>query len=569
MKMTGARIVIECLVEQGVDVVFGYPGGTILNIYDELYKNANRVRNILTAHEQGAAHAADGYARASGKVGVVLATSGPGCTNLVTGIATAYMDSVPMVAITCNVATSLLGKDSFQEVDITGITMSITKHNYIVRDVTRLADTVREAFDIARSGRPGPVLIDIPKDVTAQLAEWSPRKLDESGNPVLSAAASRSIAKIAVPSADDLDRIAALLSASARPLFYVGGGVVISNATEELKLLAERLNAPVSVSLMGKTAFPARHPLSAGMIGMHGTKASNAATAQCDVLVAIGARFSDRVISDPARFASESSIVQIDIDPAEINKNVRTAACLTGDIKGILSALAERVTPRARDKWNERVDEWKAHVPAMYSKKTRLHPKFVLETVHAAVGDDAIITTEVGQHQMWVAQFYPFVKPRTFLTSGGLGTMGYGTGAAMGAQVAFPERRVVHIAGDGSFRMNLNELATISHYNLPVIIIIANNGTLGMVRQWQKLFYEKRYSATTLDRPPDFVKLADAFSVRGYRASSEAEFADAFAKAVSERTPALIDCLMDIDEMVFPMVPAGKPIDELLLDAQL
>ena len=569
MKMTGARIVIECLVEQGVDVVFGYPGGTILNIYDELYKNANRVRNILTAHEQGAAHAADGYARASGKVGVVLATSGPGCTNLVTGIATAYMDSVPMVAITCNVATSLLGKDSFQEVDITGITMSITKHNYIVRDVTRLADTVREAFDIARSGRPGPVLIDIPKDVTAQLAEWSPRKLDESGNPVLSAAASRSIAKIAVPSADDLDRIAALLSASARPLFYVGGGVVISNATEELKLLAERLNAPVSVSLMGKTAFPARHPLSTGMIGMHGTKASNAATAQCDVLVAIGARFSDRVISDPARFASESSIVQIDIDPAEINKNVRTAACLTGDIKGILSALAERVTPRARDKWNERVDEWKAHVPAMYSKKTRLHPRFVLETVHAAVGDDAIITTEVGQHQMWVAQFYPFAKPRTFLTSGGLGTMGYGTGAAMGAQVAFPERRVVHIAGDGSFRMNLNELATISHYNLPVIIIIANNGTLGMVRQWQKLFYEKRYSATTLDRPPDFVKLADAFSVRGYRASSEAEFADAFAKAVSERTPALIDCLMDIDEMVFPMVPAGKPIDELLLDAQL
>ena len=568
MKMTGARIVIECLVEQGVDVVFGYPGGTILNIYDELYKNSSRVRNVLTAHEQGAAHAADGYARASGKVGVVLATSGPGCTNLVTGIATAYMDSVPMVAITCNVATGLLGKDSFQEVDITGITMSITKHNYIVRDVARLADTVREAFDIARSGRPGPVLIDIPKDVTAQLAEWSPRKLDAAGQPVLSAAAARSIAKIAVPSADDLDRVAALLSASARPLFYVGGGVVISNATEELKLLAERLNAPVSVSLMGKTAFPVRHPLSTGMIGMHGTKASNAATAQCDVLVAIGARFSDRVISDSARFASGASIVQIDIDPAEINKNVRTAACLTGDVKGILSALAERVAPRARDKWNERVDEWKAHVPAMYSKKTRLHPKFVLETVHAAVGDDAIITTEVGQHQMWVAQFYPFAKPRTFLTSGGLGTMGYGTGAAMGAQIACPERRVVHIAGDGSFRMNLNELSTISHYNLPVVIIVANNGTLGMVRQWQKLFYEKRYSASTLDRPPDFVKLADAFSVRGFRASSETEFADAFAKAVSERTPALIDCLMDIDEMVFPMVPAGKPIDELLLDAQ-
>ncbi len=569
MKMTGARIVIECLAEQGVDTVFGYPGGTILNIYDELYKNSDRITHILTAHEQGAAHAADGYARASGKVGVVLATSGPGCTNLVTGIATAYMDSVPMVAITCNVATHLLGKDSFQEVDITGITMSITKHNYIVRDVAALADTVREAFDIARTGRPGPVLIDIPKDVTARETEWSPRAIDASGKPVLSAAAARSLAKVPVPTGEELDAVAAMLAKAERPLFYVGGGVVIADACAELAALAERLNAPVSVSLMGKTAFPARHPLCTGMIGMHGTKASNAATAHCDLLVAIGARFSDRVISDPAKFARESAIVQIDIDPAEINKNIRTRASLNGDIKGILSALASRVPERKRDKWNERIDEWKTHIPAMYAKKTALHPKFVLETVHAAVGEDAIVTTEVGQHQMWVAQFYPFSNPRTFLTSGGLGTMGYGTGAALGAQVACPDKRVVHVAGDGSFRMNLNELATISHYNIPVIIIVANNGTLGMVRQWQKLFYEKRYSATTLDRPPDFVKLADAFSVRGFRATTEAEFSDAFAKALAERTPALIDCRMDIDEMVFPMVPAGKPIDELLLDAQL
>jgi acetolactate synthase-1/2/3 large subunit len=567
MKMTGARIVIECLAEEGVNTVFGYPGGTILNIYDELYKNSDRIRHILTAHEQGAAHAADGYARASGKVGVVLATSGPGCTNLVTGIATAYMDSVPMVAITCNVATHLLGKDSFQEVDITGITMSITKHNYIVRDIARLADTVREAFDIARSGRPGPVLIDIPKDVTAALAEWTPRALDAAGKPVLSAAAARSRAKVPFPSEADYDRVAALISKAERPFFYVGGGVVISEASAELTSLAEKLNAPVSVSLMGKSAFPTRHPLCTGMIGMHGTKASNTAAARCDLLVAIGARFSDRVISDPSRFAKESAILQIDIDPAEINKNIRTADCLNGNIKDILSVLATKVVARKRDKWNESVDEWKAHVPTMYSKKTKLHPKFVLETVHAKVGDDAIITTEVGQHQMWAAQFYPFAKPRTFLTSGGLGTMGYGTGAAMGAQVAMPDRYVVHFAGDGSFRMNLNELATISHYNIPVIILVVNNGTLGMVRQWQKLFYDKRYSSTTLDRPPDFVKLADAFSIRGFRAMTEVEFTEAFAKAVSERTPALIDCHMDIDEMVLPMVPAGKPIDELLLDA--
>lgn len=564
MKYTGARIVIECLAEQGVDLVFGYPGGTILNIYDELYKHADRIRNVLTAHEQGAAHAADGYARASGKVGVVLATSGPGATNLVTGIATAYMDSVPMVAITCNVSTNLLGKDSFQEVDITGITMSITKHNYIVRDVTKLADTIREAFAIARTGRPGPVLIDIPKDITAQVTEWEPLT---PGLARVSELAARCASKIPVAPADDIARAAELLSGAQRPFFYVGGGVIISDAEEELRSLAERLNAPVSVSLMGKTGFPASHPLCTGMIGMHGTKASNTAANRCDLLVAIGARFSDRVISDPARFAKESAILQIDIDPAEINKNIRTQASLTGDIKDILGRLGALVRPRARDGWNDTVDELKRHIPAMYSKKTRLHPRFVLETVHDRLGDDTIIATEVGQHQMWVAQFYPFAKPRTLLTSGGLGTMGYGTGAAMGAQFAFPDRYVVHVAGDGSFRMNLNELATISYYKLPIVIIVANNGTLGMVRQWQKLFYEKRYSATTLDRPPDFVKLADAFGIRGFRATTEAEFVTAFDAAIAERSPALIDCYMDIDEMVFPMVPAGKPIDEILLDA--
>lgn len=566
MKYTGAKIVIECLAEQGVKTVFGYPGGTILNIYDELYKNSDRIEHILTAHEQGSAHAADGYARSTGKVGVVLATSGPGCTNLVTGIATAFMDSVPMVAITCNVPTHLLGKDSFQEVDITGITMSITKHNYIVRDVNELAGIVREAFDIARSGRPGPVLIDIPKDITAASAEWTP--LAAPVGSVHTPAVNRTNVKIPVASPRAIADAAALISKSARPFFYVGGGVVISDASGELRALAEKINAPVSVTLMGKTAFPAPHALCTGMIGMHGTKASNTAANQCDLLIAVGARFSDRVISDPKKFARSASILQIDIDPAEINKNMPTQACLNGNIKEILASLVSLVSARPRDGWNDSVDEWKTHIPAMYSRKTSLHPRFVLESVHERVGDDAIITTEVGQHQMWVAQFYPFSKPRTFLTSGGLGTMGYGTGAAMGAQAGNPDRTVVHIAGDGSFRMNLNELATISHYNLPVIIIVANNGTLGMVRQWQKMFYDKRYSATTLDRPPDFVKLADAFGIRGFRAKTEAEFVSAFDQALAERKPALIDCYMDIDEMVFPMVPAGKPIDELLLDTQ-
>jgi acetolactate synthase-1/2/3 large subunit len=549
-----------------VDTVFGYPGGTILNIYDELYKSKDRINHIRTAHEQGACHAADGYARVSGKVGVVMATSGPGCTNLVTGIATAYMDSVPLVAITCNVPTHLIGKDSFQEVDITGITMSITKHNYIVRDVTKLADVVREAFDLAQCGRPGPVLIDIPKDITAAVTEFEPLP---PGKASPSPAVIRCMGKTQAPTREELDEVAAIFSASKRPFFYVGGGVVTSEATAELTALAEKMNAAVSVSLMGKTAFPVRHPLCTGMIGMHGTKASNTAANKCDLLVAIGARFSDRVISDPSKFARDSKIVQIDIDPAEINKNIRTAACLKGDIRAILAELVTKVESRPRSDWNDSIDKWKSHVPPMYSKKTALHPKFVFEAVHERVGDDAIITTEVGQHQMWVAQFYPFAKPRTFLTSGGLGTMGYGTGAAIGAQFAAPDRRVVHIAGDGSFRMNMNELTTIAIHKLPIIIIIANNQTLGMVRQWQTLFYDKRYSATTLDvAAPDFVKYAEAFGIAGYRVFDEKEFIAAFDEALASGKPAVIDSTMDIDEMVLPMVPAGKPIDELMLDAQ-
>ncbi len=563
MKYTGARIVIECLVEQGVDTVFGYPGGAILNIYDELYKHKDRVRHILTAHEQGAAHAADGYSRSTGKTGVVMATSGPGATNLVTGIATAYMDSVPMVAITCNVGCSLLGKDSFQEVDITGITMPITKHNYIVRDVNELADTIRQAFLIAKSGRPGPVLIDIPKDVTAAVSEYEPVDLQ----PTETTRASLSpIAKEDGVSDEQINIAAELISQSNRPFLYVGGGVVISDACEELKTFAEKMNIPVSVSLMGKTAFPSRHPLCCGMIGMHGTKAANCGANKSDLIIAVGARFSDRVISDPSKFAKDSKVVHIDIDPAEINKNIPTAASLIGDIKDVLGKLIPLVPSRAKSAWNEQIEEWKKHIPSMYSKKTRLHPKFVFEHIHEKLGDDTIVTTEVGQHQMWTAQFYPFSKPRTLLTSGGLGTMGYGTGAAIGAQVANPDKNVVHIAGDGSFRMNCNELATISHYKLPIIIIVVNNGVLGMVRQWQNLFYDKRYSETTLDFGPDFVKLAEAYGIAGFRADTEDEFVKVFAEAAKSGKPAVIDCSMNIDEMVLPMVPAGKPIDELLLD---
>ena len=569
MNYTGARIVIECLIEQGVDTVFGYPGGAILNIYDELYKNKNRLRHILTAHEQGASHAADGYARSSGKVGVVMATSGPGATNLVTGIATAYMDSVPIVAITCNVITPLLGKDSFQEIDITGVTMPITKHNFIVRDVRQLADTIREAFFIAKTGRPGPVLIDIPKDVTAASCDYVPAPAPLDSRFVECKASLHRIMTVCDIPDEKIDKLASLINASERPFIYAGGGVIISDACEELKALAEKAQIPVSTSLMGKSAFPNTHALSTGMIGMHGTKASNTAVDRCDLLLAIGTRFSDRVIGDPKRFAGRAKIVQIDIDPAEVNKNIAVVDSLVGSIKDALSRLVPLVEKRKASEWNAKIDEWKAEVPRSRKRTGKLSPKSIFEYVNGSVPPDTIITTEVGQHQMWTALFYRFEKPRTFLTSGGLGTMGFGTGAAIGAQFANPDKTVVHFAGDGSFRMNCNELATISHYGLPIIIVVFNNGALGNVRQWQTLFYEKRYSATTLDFAPDFVKLADAYGVAGVRVTSEAEFKKAFDAALVSGKPAVIDAAIDKDEMVLPMIPPGKSVDRIMMDIDL
>ena len=569
MKYTGAQIVIECLIEQGVDTVFGYPGGAILNIYDELYKNEKRLRHILTAHEQGASHAADGYARSSGKVGVVVATSGPGATNLVTGIATAYMDSVPIVAITCNVIAPLLGKDSFQEIDITGVTMPITKHNFIVRDVGKLADTIREAFFIAKTGRPGPVLIDIPKDVTASSCDYVPAPAPLDSRFVECKASLHRIMKVRDIPDEKINKLASLINASERPFIYAGGGVIISDACEELKALAEKAQIPVSMSLMGKSAFPNTHALSTGMIGMHGTKASNTAVDTCDLLLAIGTRFSDRVIGDSKRFAGKAKIVQIDVDPAEVNKNIAVDDSLVGSIKDALSRLVPLVEKRKASEWNAKIDEWKAEVPPSWKQSGKLSPKAIFEYVNGRVPSDTIVTTEVGQHQMWTALFYHFEKPRTFLTSGGLGTMGFGTGAAIGAQFANPDKTVVHFAGDGSFRMNCNELATISHYGLPIIIIIFNNGALGNVRQWQTLFYEKRYSATTLDFAPDFVKLADAYGVTGVRVTDEAEFKKAFDAALASGKPAVIDAAIDKDEMVLPMIPPGKSVDRIMMDIDL
>lgn len=572
MKLTGSEIVIECLMEQDVDTVFGYPGGAILNIYDALYKNQDRIKHILTAHEQGASHAADGYARATGKVGVVMATSGPGATNLVTGIATAYMDSVPIVAITCNVGTALLGKDSFQEIDITGVTMPITKHNFIVKDVADLADVMREAFLIARTGRPGPVLIDIPKDVTDKQAEFAPAPQGITSDSDIAERSKnlRRIMKVDEPTDGDIESVALLINAAERPCIFCGGGVQISDACMELKALAERSSIPVAMSLMGKAAFPNRHPLSLGMLGMHGTKAANMAVAECDMLIAVGTRFSDRVTGNPHEFASHARILHIDIDPAEVNKNIKASDALVGDIKDVLRRILPLVRERGAGAWNKKIDEWKKEVPKTYLRTDKdsgpLTPQFLYETVNASVAEDAIITTEVGQHQMWAAQFYNFSLPRTFLTSGGLGTMGYGTGAAIGAQTAFPTRQVVHFAGDGSFRMNCNELATIAHYKLPIIIVVVDNGSLGNVRQWQTLFYGKRYSHTTLDFGPDFVKLADAYGIAGYRAKTRGEFKAALNTALASGAPAVIDSIIDIDEMVLPMIPPGKGVGFMMMD---
>lgn len=569
MKITGSQVVIECLIEQGVDTVFGYPGGNILNIYDALYKNSGRINHILTAHEQGAAHAADGYARATGRVGVCMATSGPGATNLVTGIATAYMDSSPIVAITCNVPNNLLGKDTFQEIDITGVTMPITKQNFMVRDVKDLAKTIREAFFIAKTGRPGPVLIDILKDVTAAEVEFEPLSKENERNGILIENHSnlKRIAEINIPSEENIKKVAELINNSERPFIYAGGGIGISGAEKELLELAEKANIPVSESLMARSSFPANHPLCTWMIGMHGTKASNMGVTECDLLISLGSRFSDRVILDSSKFAQNAKVVHIDIDPAEINKNIPAYTSLVGDLKQILNRLIPSVEKKERKKWIDQIQAWKKEYPECYDKKPEhsINPKFICECINKIAGENTFITTEVGQHQMWTAQFYPFTKPRTFITSGGLGTMGFGTGAAMGVQFADKNNRVVHIAGDGSFRMNCNELATIQHYNLPIVIIVVDNHALGNVRMWQRLFYGKRFSQTTLDFGPDWCKLADAYGIKGYKASNAKEFEKVFKEAFEAKKPAVIDAEVDIDEMVLPMVPGGKPIYDMIM----
>ncbi len=568
MKISGSRVVIECLVEQGVDTIFGYPGGAILNIYDELYKNQDRIRHILTAHEQGASHAADGYARSTGKVGVVFATSGPGATNLVTGIATAYMDSSPIVAITCNVPTSLLGKDSFQEIDITGVTMPITKHNFMVKDVKDLASVIREAFVIAKSGRPGPVLIDIPKEVTAAEVEFEPMKNpDEVIVSAESASLNRALT-VPVPSDEEIKSAAEIINNAKRPVIYAGGGVIISNASDALLEFATKADIPVSQSMMGRSAFPSSNPLDIGMVGMHGTKASNMAVTESDLLIALGARFSDRVISDSSKFAANSRILHIDVDPAEINKNIAATNSLVGNVGDVLKRLIPLIKKADHSEWKTQIADWRKVYPKMYDSKPvdSINPKFLCECIHDIAGDDTFITTEVGEHQLWTAQHYPFEKPRRFVTSGGLGTMGFGTGAAIGIQIANPKTRVVHIAGDGSFRMNCNELATIAHYNLPLVIVVVNNGTLGNVRLWQRLFYGERYSATTLDFGPDWVKLADAYGIAGYRASNEKEFAEVFKNAFESGKACVIDAKVDIDEPVLPMVPGGKAIYNQVMD---
>lgn len=556
MQLTGAEIVIECLKEQGVDTVFGYPGGAILNVYDALYKHSDEICHILTSHEQGAAHAADGYARATGKVGVCLATSGPGATNLVTGIATAYMDSIPVVAITCNVGVSLLGKDSFQEIDIAGITMPITKHNYIVKDVDKLADTIRKAFLIARTGRPGPVLIDIPKDVTANLSEYQKVEIDVTD-----------IQRKKIDE-DEIETAVKMIQRAKKPYIFVGGGAVLSGASESLVEFAHKIDAPVADSLMGKGAFPGTDELYSGMLGMHGTKASNFGVSQCDLLIVVGARFSDRVTGNAKKFAHHAKILQIDIDPAEIDKNILTDASVTGDIKEVLIILNEKVEQQSHEEWKQQIEEYKEKHPLTYHPEGLTGP-YIVEEIYRQTNGDAIITTEVGQHQMWAAQFYKYTKPRTLLTSGGLGTMGYGLGASLGAKMGMPDKTVVNVAGDGCFRMNMNEIATAARYNIPIIQVVVNNHVLGMVRQWQTLFYEKRYSATVLNDAVDFVKLAEAMGAVGIRAATREEFQKAFQEALVMGRPVVIDCQIDSDEKVWPMVAPGAAISEAFSEEDL
>lgn len=549
MNLTGAEIIIECLKEQGVDTVFGYPGGAILNVYDELYKHSSEIRHVLTSHEQGASHAADGYARSTGKVGVCFATSGPGATNLVTGIATAYMDSVPMVAITCNVTVPLLGKDSFQEIDIAGITTPITKHNFIVKDVTKLADTIRRAFQIARKGRPGPVLVDIPKDITAKTTEYT------AVSPKIPERITNTIAK------ENLDTALAMLRKAKKPYIFVGGGAVISGASEELKTFVEKMDAPVCDSLMGKGAYDGTSANYTGMLGMHGTKTSNLGVSECDLLIAIGVRFSDRVIGNPNFFADQAEILQFDVDPVEVNKNIIVDASVIGDVKEILKRLNDELEPQKHTEWMQHIAEYNKKYAMTYHKEGLSGP-FVIEKIYEMTHGDAIMVTEVGQHQMWAAQYYKYSRPRTLLTSGGLGTMGYGLGAAIGAQTANPDKQVINIAGDGCFRMNMNELATASREKLPLIEVIVNNHVLGMVRQWQTLFYEKHYSATVLDDGVDYVRLAEAMGADAKRVTTQQEFAEAFAEALQAKKPYVIDCIIDSDDKVWPMVAPGAPINE-------
>ena len=556
MQLTGAQIVIECLKEQGVDTVFGYPGGAILNVYDELYKHKNEIRHVLTSHEQGASHAADGYARSTGKVGVCLATSGPGATNLVTGIATAYMDSVPIVAITCNVGVPLLGKDSFQEIDIAGVTMPITKHNYIVKDVTKLAATIRKAFEIAKKGRPGPVLVDIPKDVTAQKTEYQAKE------PV---AVQRDTGRI---TEEDLQTALKLIREAKKPYVFVGGGAVISGASEDLREFVDKIDAPVCDSLMGKGAFDGTDPRYTGMLGMHGTKTSNYGVSECDLLIAIGVRFSDRVLGNAKKFANQAKILQLDVDPAEINKNIVVTASVIGDVKEILGRLDAQLAPMEHKEWMDHILAYKEKYPLTYHPEGLSGP-YIVEQVYRMTKGEAIMVTEVGQHQMWTAQYYRYAKPRTLLTSGGLGTMGYGLGAAIGAQVANPDKQVVNIAGDGCFRMNMNEVATAVREKLPLIQVVINNHVLGMVRQWQNLFYEARYSATVLNDSVDFVKLAEAMGATGIRVTTREEFTDAFQKALDSKTPVVLDCIINCDDKVWPMVAPGAAISEVFCEEDL
>ena len=550
MQLTGSEIIIECLKEQGVDTVFGYPGGTILNVYDALYKHSDEIHHVLTSHEQGASHAADGYARATGKVGVCMATSGPGATNLVTGIATAHMDSIPMVAITANVATGLLGRDSFQEIDIAGVVMPITKYSMIVKDIHDLAPAIRRAFTIAQSGRPGPVLVDVTKDVTAAVTEYT----YQEPTPIAPYTAEML--------ESDLDQAAKLISEAEKPYIFVGGGAITSGAAEELRKFAHTINSPVTDSLMGKGAFSGEDELYTGMLGMHGTKTSNLGVTKCDLLITVGARFSDRVTGNTAKFAQNAKIIQIDVDAAEINKNIKVDCSIIGDVKEVLKELNKKIHPKNHDAWVKEVEDMKAKYPLKYNQEGLTGP-YVIEELYRVTKGDAIVVTDVGQHQMWAAQYYKYKEPRTLLTSGGLGTMGYGLGAAIGAKFGRPDKVVVNIAGDGCFRMNMNEVATAARNNLPLIEIVINNHVLGMVRQWQTLFYDHRYSSTILDDKVDFVKFAESMGAVGIRVTKKEEVGPAIEKAIALNTTVVLDCQIDCDDKVFPMVPAGAPIEEV------